>query len=69
MLGMGLTLEVADFARVAQAPFTVATGLVLQYTVMPALGWAMGYAFELRRRSPWDSSWWRAVPGAPHRTW
>jgi BASS family bile acid:Na+ symporter len=47
MLGMGLTLEVADFARVAQDPVTVATGFVLQYTVMPALGWAMGYLFDL----------------------
>lgn len=47
MLGMGLTLQVADFTRVAQAPVTVATGLVLQYTVMPSLGWAMGYAFSL----------------------
>jgi BASS family bile acid:Na+ symporter len=47
MLGMGLTLDVADFARVAQAPVTVATGLVLRCTVMPALGWAMGYAFSL----------------------
>ena len=42
MLGMGLTLQVEDFARVAQAPGTVATGVVLQYTVMPLLGWALG---------------------------
>jgi BASS family bile acid:Na+ symporter len=47
MLGMGLTLEVADFARVAQDPFTVATGFALQYTVMPWIGWAMGYLFDL----------------------
>ncbi len=47
MLGMGLTLQVEDFARVAQAPGTVATGVVLQYTVMPLLGWALGYACDL----------------------
>lgn len=47
MLGMGLTLDVADFVRVAQAPRVVAIGFTLQYTVMPLLGWALGYLFGL----------------------
>ena len=47
MLGMGLTLELADFSRVFRAPAPIAWGVVLQYTVMPALGWSMGYAFSL----------------------
>ncbi len=47
MLGMGLTLELSDFSRVFRAPAPIAWGVLLQYTVMPSLGWAMGYAFEL----------------------
>ncbi len=47
MLGMGLTLELDDFTRVARAPGPVFVGVVLQYTVMPLLGWAVGILFEL----------------------
>jgi bile acid:Na+ symporter, BASS family len=47
MLGMGLTLTVGDFKRVAKFPGWVVTGLVLQYTVMPLLGWCLSYAFGL----------------------
>lgn len=47
MLGMGLTLEVADFARVFRAPAPIGVGVALQYTIMPFLGWAVGLAFEL----------------------
>ncbi len=47
MLGMGLTLEVSDFQRVARAPRPVLLGVLLQYTVMPALGWSMGYLYGL----------------------
>ncbi len=39
MLGMGLTLTVADFAAVARAPRLVALGVGLHYTVMPAAAW------------------------------
>ena len=47
MLGMGLTLELSDFARVFRAPAPILWGVLLQYTVMPLLGWAMGYLFQL----------------------
>ena len=47
MLGMGVTLTIDDFRRVARMPKPVAVGLSLQYTVMPALGWAVGWVFQL----------------------
>ena len=47
MLGMGLTLEIDDFVRVSRRPRDVAIGFALQYTVMPALGWGMAWAWAL----------------------
>ncbi|MGB5310882.1 MAG: bile acid:sodium symporter family protein [Polyangiales bacterium] len=47
MLGMGLTLELDDFWRVLRAPAPIGWGVLLQYTVMPMLGWTMGYLFAL----------------------
>lgn len=47
MLGMGLTLELADFSRVFRTPGPIGLGVLLQYTVMPLLGWGVGYAFAL----------------------
>jgi BASS family bile acid:Na+ symporter len=47
MLGMGLTLEPEDFRRVATRPALVLTGVVLQYTVMPGLGWAAATLLSL----------------------
>ena len=47
MLGMGLTLQLEDFHGVVEHPLQVALGVGLQYTVMPALGWSLGYAFGL----------------------
>jgi BASS family bile acid:Na+ symporter len=47
MLGMGMTLTLADFARVATRPGTVAAGVVAQFLVMPAAGWAIGKWLEL----------------------
>ena len=47
MLGMGLTLRLDDFRRVTQTPKWVMTGLFLQFTVMPFLGWFLGKAFDL----------------------
>ncbi|MGB5697172.1 MAG: bile acid:sodium symporter family protein [Polyangiales bacterium] len=47
MLGMGLTLELVDFSRVFRAPAPILWGVLLQYTVMPFLGWSMGYLFQL----------------------
>lgn len=47
MLGMGLTLELADFSRVARRPGAIAWGVGLQYVVMPLVGWVSGYLFQL----------------------
>ena len=47
MLGMGLSLRLKDFRRVTQTPKWVMTGLFLQFTVMPFLGWLLGKAFDL----------------------
>jgi len=47
MLAMGLSLELADFGRVAATPKPVIAGVVLQYTVMPALGTVLATGFDL----------------------
>lgn len=47
MLGMGLTLELEDFRRVARRPAAVGLGVVLQFAVMPLLGWGIAWAFGL----------------------
>ena len=47
MLGMGLTLSWNDFAMVAKTPSWVVLGMLLQFTVMPLLGWGLGILFQL----------------------
>jgi BASS family bile acid:Na+ symporter len=47
MLGMGLTLEMADFRRVLRSKRLVGLGVMLQYTVMPLSGWAVARLFDL----------------------
>lgn len=47
MLGMGLTLSPEDFRLVLLTPKWVLTGALLQFTVMPLLGWGLGYIFAL----------------------
>ena len=47
MLGMGITLSVEDFARVATRPATVAAGFLAQFLIMPAAGWLVATAFAL----------------------
>ncbi|MGB5809435.1 MAG: bile acid:sodium symporter family protein [Polyangiales bacterium] len=47
MLGMGLTLEFGDFARVARTPAPILWGVLLQYSVMPLVGYSAGYLFNL----------------------
>lgn len=48
MFGMGTTLSAADFLRVAQRPWAVATGVFLQFLVMPLVGFllAKGFGFS-----------------------
>jgi BASS family bile acid:Na+ symporter len=45
MFGMGTTLSAADFTRVLAMPWPVVVGLVLQYTVMPFVGFGLATAF------------------------
>lgn len=47
MLGMGITLSLDDFRIVARMPRAVLAGVVAQYAIMPALGWAAAHAFAL----------------------
>jgi bile acid:Na+ symporter, BASS family len=41
MLCMGFTLSVDDMAHVLKQPYLVTVGAVLQYTIMPALGFLL----------------------------
>ncbi len=41
MLGMGVTLTVADFRQVLKAPKPILVGFAAQYICMPFLGWAV----------------------------
>lgn len=47
MLGMGLTLEAEDFLRILKQPKPILIGTILQYTIMPILGFSLGYVFQL----------------------
>ena len=47
MLSMGMTLGFDDFRRIARHRRLVVPGVALQYTVMPTLGWAIGYVYGL----------------------
>ena len=47
MLGMGLTLTWEDLFRAVRMPGQVALGFVLQYTVMPFLGWLVSRWMDL----------------------
>ena len=45
MFGMGTTLSIDDFLRVAKRPWAVATGVVLQFLVMPVVGFLIAKSF------------------------
>ena len=47
MLGLGLSLTVDDFRRVARTPRAVAVALVLQVLVLPVVAFALVRAFDL----------------------
>jgi BASS family bile acid:Na+ symporter len=49
MLGMGVTLEADDFARVARTPGRPLLGLLLQYAVMPLAGLCAAELWQLPR--------------------
>ena len=48
LLGMGLTLTVADFRRVLTMPWPIFIGFVLQFTVMPLGGLLFAWLFGLK---------------------
>jgi BASS family bile acid:Na+ symporter len=45
MFGMGASLSFGDFARALKMPKAVVVGMVLQFTVMPLLGWTIATLF------------------------
>ena len=47
MLGMGLTLSIDDFRRVASRPGAVVAGFVGQFLIMPLAGWGVATLLEL----------------------
>lgn len=51
MFGMGTTLTLADFMRVAKCPWAVAIGVFLQFLIMPTAGYllalTLGFSGEL----------------------
>ena len=47
MFGMGMTLTVGDFRRIAKRPRDVAIGAAAQYGIMPLTGFILAKAFSL----------------------
>ena len=47
MFGMGTTLTLADFKRVAEQPYPVVVGLVAQFLIMPFMAAAIAKIFKL----------------------
>ncbi len=47
MLGMGLTLSIADFKAIGRMPGSVVLGFVAQYTIMPLAGWLVATVLKL----------------------
>jgi BASS family bile acid:Na+ symporter len=45
MFGMGATLNLRDFSNALKMPRAVFIGMVLQFAVMPATGWALALSF------------------------
>jgi bile acid:Na+ symporter, BASS family len=47
MLGMGITLSVADFKTVLKMPRAVGIGFAAHYAIMPFLGWSIAHLLRL----------------------
>jgi BASS family bile acid:Na+ symporter len=47
MLGMGLTLSIADFRGLLKMPGACALGFASQYTLMPLIGWLVAWALKM----------------------
>ena len=47
MLGMGLTLKISDFKILFQNPRWIIIGVLIQFSIMPFLGWAISKILQL----------------------
>ncbi len=47
MLGMGFTLTLDDFKRLARAPGSLALGFLAHYSIMPLTGWMLVHLLKL----------------------
>lgn len=47
MIGMGITLSIEDFRRVARLPRQVMIGVAAQFLIMPSLGWSIAHGLDL----------------------
>tara|TARA_B100001175_G_C19478616_1_gene625813 strand:- start:872 stop:1783 length:912 start_codon:yes stop_codon:yes gene_type:complete len=47
MLVMGLTLDLNHFRQILKHPYWVLMGFILQFTIMPFLGWGLSIIFNL----------------------
>ncbi|KRL01979.1 bile acid:sodium symporter family protein [Liquorilactobacillus capillatus] len=48
LFGMGLTLKIDDFERIAKKPLPVIAGTVAHYVIMPTLAWVLCLIFQLK---------------------
>lgn len=48
LFGMGLTLRIEDFERIAKRPLPVIAGTVAHYVIMPTLAWLLCLIFQLK---------------------
>ena len=69
MLGMGLTLTLADFKRVFLVPLSLFGGVGLQFVVMPFLGWGIGHWMNLPRDMAVGLVLVSCCPGERPRMW
>jgi len=47
MLVMGLTLDLNHFKQILKHPYWILIGFILQFTIMPFLGWGLSIIFNL----------------------
>ncbi|AUJ29952.1 bile acid:sodium symporter family protein [Liquorilactobacillus hordei] len=48
LFGMGLTLKLQDFERIAKKPFPVIAGTFAHYLIMPIIAWILCLIFQLK---------------------
>lgn len=48
LFGMGLTLKLQDFERIAKKPFPVIAGTFAHYLIMPTIAWILCLIFQLK---------------------